>query len=184
MTKHNCDRCGNDEDAMCRRGGCLPLYESPTGIPEPEVGGGFEFCDKDSATEANLAKLDCTGWLGWEPLHRFFFDDEPHLYRFRRPIRQPETEPSDGYDQWKESGSNHDDTGCPVIQKSPARLETEANASNELSREFLLATIAELADAWNKCGGSLVMKPDAGVPRFVSAMGVVNTIAFNQGKRV
>lgn len=103
MTKHNCDRCGSDEDARCRQDLCSPFWKP----------GSFE-----------------------------------------------------------------------EFEKSPARLETEASAPNELSREFLLATIVELADAWDKCDGALAMKPDAGVPRFVSVMGVVNTIAFNQGKRV
>jgi hypothetical protein len=68
--------------------------------------------------------------------------------------------------------------------KSPARLATEAKATNELSREFLLASLVELVTAWDECDGPLMMAPEKGVPRFTKAIGVVSAIVFGEGKRI
>jgi hypothetical protein len=100
MTKHNCDRCGHDEDAGCRAGLCDP-YQEP-----------------------------------------------------------------------------------PLQKKSPARLATEAKATNELSREFLLATLVEIVTAWDECDGPLMMSPEKGVPRFTKAIGAASAIVFGEGKRI
>ena len=99
MTKHNCDRCGNDEDNECRQGLCAPFWEQ-------------------------------------------------------------------------------------IQNASPARLATEAKATNELSREFLFAILVELATAWEECDGPLMMKPEKRVPRFVKAIGLASAIAFAEGKRI
>jgi len=99
MTKHNCDRCGNDEDNECRQGLCAPFWGQ-------------------------------------------------------------------------------------IQNASPARLATEAKATNELSREFLFAILVELATAWEECDGPLMMKPEKRVPRFTKAIGVVSAIVFGEGKRI
>jgi hypothetical protein len=96
----------------------LASLRAKTGGPiqEPDVGDGWEFCAKDSATEACVLRDHASGkvWSRWSDMSSLLFNAGAHNYRFRRPITKPAEpppppEPGEGFELCEREGATHFD---------------------------------------------------------------------------
>jgi hypothetical protein len=57
---------------------------------KPACGDGWEFCDKENATEACVFSNMGNRWFRWETVSSYAFNCNSECYLFRRPISNPE----------------------------------------------------------------------------------------------